>query len=113
MGLGFSNCRAHFSYSGFMNFRNKLVETLGYTHSLNSMYNDGTYVNMKTEPIFPLIDHSDCDGGLTVEEMKQILPQLKCIVGKWPKDDYEKTRGLELVEGMEISIELNEPMVFC
>jgi len=112
MGLGFSHGTAHFSYSGFMRFRNKLIGTLGYTHSLEMMYKDGTYTNMKTEAIYPLINHSDCDNELNVEEMQQILPQLKCIVNKWLDDDHDKTIGMALIEGMEIALEENEPLRF-
>jgi len=113
MGLGFSHGDVHFSYSGFMRFRNKLIETLGYTHSLESMYKDGTYINMKTEPIYPLINHSDCDGELTVDEMQQMLPQLKCIIKRWPDDDYDKSYGFKFIEGIELAVDENEPMVFC
>ncbi len=112
MGIDFSHCEAHWAYSGFMRFRSKLTETLGYTHSLNMMYEDGTYTRMQNEPIYPLIDHSDCDGNLSVEEMKQILPQLKDIINRWPDNEYDKKRGLELIEGMETAVTNNEPMVF-
>lgn len=112
MGLDFSHSCAHWAYSGFMRFRDKLTETLGYTCSLRTMYDDGTYMRMKNEPIFPLINHSDCDGELSVEEMQQILPQLKDIIERWEDDDYDKSQALQLIEGMEYAVASNEPMEF-
>ena len=112
MGLDFSHGNAHWSYSGFGHFRSKLVDTLGYTVPLNTMYEDGTYIRMKNEPIYPLINHSDCDGNLTVEEMQQILPQLEDIVNRWNDDEYDKTRGLQLIESMKEAIDDNEPLEF-
>jgi len=112
MGIDFSHGKAHWSYSGFMRFRARLAETLGYVDSLSHMYNDGTYTCMKNEAIYPLIDHSDCDGNLTVEEMQQIIPQLEDIINSWPADDGEKSRGKFLVESMKEAISENEPLEF-
>jgi len=112
MGIDFSHGDAHWSYSGFNNFRNSLVKTLGYTTSLHIMYEDGTYVRMQKEPIYPLINHSDCDGVLTVKEMQQVLPQLKDIVNCWPEGDYDKVRGLSFIDGIEEAINENESLEF-
>lgn len=114
MGIDFSHCNAHWAYSGFMGFRNELAKSLGYgaDKHLREMYGDGSYMEMQKEPIWPLIDHSDCDGVLTVEEMKQILPQLITIVGAWADDAYDKQRALELIEGMECAVADNEEMEF-
>jgi len=112
VGLGFSHGDAHWSYSGFMRFRNKLTETLGYTVPLGEMYYHGSHIQMKNEPIFPLINHSDCDGNLTVEEMQQILPQLEGIINRWDDDDYEKPLGLRFVTSIKEAIEADEPLEF-
>jgi len=76
MGIDFSHGEAHWAYSGFMRFRSLLASSLGYETPLMEMYDNGSHDVMENEPIYPLINHSDCDGELTVEEMKQILPQL-------------------------------------
>lgn len=82
------------------------------------MYDNGTYNVMKSEPIWPLINHSDCEGDLTIEEMKQILPQLIAIVNIWeeqPDDSagkYEIDSANELIDCMECAIECNEPLEF-
>ncbi len=111
MGIDFSHCNAHWAYSGFMRFRGRLALDLGYETPLREMYGDGSYTVMKDEPIWPLIDHSDCEDELTVSEMKQILPQLKQLVDAWD-DDFDKPRALELIEGMELAVDDNEPMEF-
>jgi len=112
MGINFSHCNAHWAYSGFMHFRSRLAADLGYDIPLREMYDNGTYTLMCEEPIYPLIDHSDCEGELLIGEMKQIVPQLKEIVEKWSDGDYDKARALELIEGMEYAIESNEPLEF-
>lgn len=112
MGIDFSHGDAHWAYSGFMHFRNKLTETLGYAVLLSTMYDDGSYTCMRNEPIWPLIDHSDCDGELTVEEMQQIIPQLENIINRWDEHDYDKVHGFELIESMREAIAENEPLEF-
>ena len=112
MGIDFSHGDAHWAYSGFMRFRNKLAETLGYAVSLSTMYDDGSYTRMRNEPIWPLIDHSDCDGDLTVEEMEQIIPQLENISNHWDEHDYDKVHGFELIESMREAIAEDEPLEF-
>ena len=69
MGLAFSYSDAHWSYSGFNRFRNNLVVALGYPISLDDMYETNTYGQLSRQGIYPLINHSDCDGYLTVNEM--------------------------------------------
>ncbi len=113
MGIDFSHGDAHWAYSGFMRFRGLLASSLGYAIPLRDMYDDGSYVCMENEAIWPLINHSDCDGELTVEEMEQILPQLKSILDNWNDDNNEKTRGMDLVESMEEAIIADEKLVFC
>lgn len=115
MGLDFTHGDAHWSYGGFMRFRARLIETLE-LGNLNDMYDDGSYYEkLENIPIFPLINHSDCDGELTVEEMKAIIPQLDLIVSMWESQqpsDYDAERGRQFVDGMKYAIEENEPMEF-
>lgn len=79
MGLDFSHGDCHFSYSGFMNFRSEIVKSIsGYSQpSLREMYENGEFKQLSNDPIYPLINHSDCDGKLTINEITQILPRLK------------------------------------
>jgi len=114
MGIDFSHGEAHWSYSGFMRFRARLIETLG-LGNLNEMYGDGSfYDKLKNIPIFPLINHSDCDGELTVEEMKQIIPQLDLIITLWESNggDYDSERARDFINGMKYAIEEDVPLEF-
>lgn len=113
MGIDFSHGEAHWAYSGFMRFRGMLATSLGYARPLHEMYDDGSYVCMEQEAIYPLINHSDCDGDLIVEEMNQILPQLKTIIAEWDDNDFDKQRGLDLIEGMELAVSEGVTFVFC
>ena len=92
------------------------MHSIGYTGNLRDRYENGSYIIMKDEPIYPLMDHSDCDGKLIVEEMKQILPQLETIINNWSDNDiykrHDKQTGLELIKGMKFAIERNESLEF-
>lgn len=114
MGLAFSHGDAHWAYSGFMRFRSRLAESLGYSETLHDMYNNGTYYCMENEAIWPLINHSDCDGVLSVEEMMQIIPQLQALINKWntARDEFHQHQGQLFINGMQHAISANEPMIF-
>jgi len=116
MGIDFSHGEARWAYSGFMRFRSRISETLGYG-DLKTMYDEGSHTAMQDEPIYPLINHSDCDGELTVKEMEMIIPQLESILTMWADKDKENVdgdvlRGRDLVEGMKDAIESDEVLEF-
>lgn len=56
------------------------------------------------DDIVPLLNHSDCDGVLTVEECKRVAPRLRELVANWEDDDFDKINALLLAEGMEEAI---------
>lgn len=113
MGIDFSHGEAHWSYSGFNRFRNKLAEALGFDVPSDGIYGSDFYMKLEEQPIFPLINHSDCDGNLTVEEMEQTLPQLEKIVDMWADDlGSEKGRGTLLIESMKAAIAAGKPLEF-
>ncbi len=118
MGIDFSYSDAHWSYGGFNRFRNNLVEALGYSISLDDMYETNTQDKLSHEGIYPLINHSDCDGYLTVKEMKRIIPQLKYILQIWENNfqmseyHYDIEMGRALVEGMEDAVDAEESIEF-
>lgn len=64
------------------------------------------------DPIKDLLLHSDCDGELSVEQMKVIMPRLKEMVAPWPEGDLDREKAFELVGGMELAISNNEPLAF-
>jgi len=111
MGLDFSHCDARWSYSGFGRFRTKLVQSLGIFVDV-SAYDNGVYRQAKFSGIWPLINHSDCDGKLTIREMKKIVPALKSILENWNPDDYDTESGKELLCGMEEAISKKQQLKF-
>jgi hypothetical protein len=115
MGIEFSHCDAHWGYTGFGRFRQKIANACGHIGNYYDNLHDDTPVEMGkyAKDIGPFLFHSDCDGELTPEEMKKIWPVLEHIVKLWDDDDYDKNQALELIDGMKFAISENEPIVFC
>ena len=113
MGLDFSHCDAHWSYSGFMSFRQRVANACGLPGNLFQHYDDGTFNQLKDHAVFPFIDHSDCDGELSVDEMQSVIPVLRDVVKQWSDDDYDKIQCLRLIDGMEKAVAAGEPLEFC
>ena len=112
MGIAFSHGDASWSYSGFMAFRTKIVNTIGLPGDLSEAYNDGFYKFLINDPIYAFINHSDCDGELSVEELEIIIPRLEEIINMWETDNYNKPHGLALLEGMKAAWDQDEPLEF-
>lgn len=112
MGLDFSHTDVRWSYTGFSIFRKKLAKQIGM--DLDKMVGFGgdiPFANFKDD-IIPLLDHSDCEGELTVQECKKVAPRLKELISNWEDDDFDKIRAIELAEGMEKAIACEEPLEF-
>ena len=115
MGIAFSHGNASWSYSGFMTFRTKIVNTIGLPGGLSEAYNDGSYKFLINDPIYAFINHSDCDGDLSVEELKVVAPRLEEIIESWETNhihNYDIISGKELVESMKRAISNNEKLGF-
>lgn len=113
MGLDFSHGDAHWGYSGFNIFREKLAHEIGMDLRTMEGFNGNIPFSKYNDDILPLLDHSDCDGELTVDECIKIVPRLREIIGKWSDDDRDKTRAMALADGMEEAINENEIFEFC
>lgn len=113
MGLDFSHGRARWGYGSFMKFRNRLTKACGLEGDLRENYGNGNYKKLKHHKLYPFINHSDCDGHLTVSEMEQIKPELEKIIKEWDDDDFHKIQTLDLIEGMEEAIANDEKLEFC
>ena len=126
MGLGFVGSKASWSYSGFMAFRCRIAAELGF--DLRDMQGfghiDGSHGGKSWDDIHdslvPLLNHSDCEGELSSEECAQVAPRLREIVSRWGVLDsrqeyaeYDRERGLLLVETMEECAKAGKPLVFC
>jgi hypothetical protein len=106
MGLDFSHCGAHWSYSGFYRFRERIARAIGLDYSSEIKWKD------IDSPLVPFLDHSDCGGELSPADCRQVARALKAIVNDWPDDDYDKQEALELIRGMEIAAAENAPLEF-
>ena len=82
MDLDFNHSDAHWSYGGFGNFRRRLANKIGI--NLSAMKGFGGDISFETikDNIEPFLNHSDCDGILTVEECEKVAPRLKELVNK-------------------------------
>jgi hypothetical protein len=113
MGIDFSHCGAHWSYSGFNAFRRRLANEIGM--NLDEMIGFGGDRAWEEfdDPILPLLNHSDCDGILTPEECGLIYLRLIELVSRWKKNDYDRLSGEELASGMKSAAMNNEEFQFC
>ena len=114
MGLGFSHGDAHWAYSGFDRFRVKLAREIGINLDLMDGFCEkgGISWSKVKDDIVPLLNHSDCDGELTVEECKKIWPRLKELIKDWEEGNRDKRGAYRLIEGMKEAIKMNEPLEF-
>lgn len=112
MGIDFSHGNAHWAYSGFNRFRTQLAEQVGI--KLKDMYGFGGKISWNgfNDDIVPLLNHSDCDGHLTPDECKRIVPRLKELIKDWDDIDGDKARAEDLINGMEDAINKNENLGF-
>lgn len=117
MGLDFNKSSACWSYSGFNQFREKLAKQIGFDLRKMEGFHEGEDAGIPwskiSDPLVPFLNHSDCDGKLTVEEMKQVSPRLAELVKDWSDDDLDKGHALQLCDDMNNCIEENEELVFC
>lgn len=114
MGLDFSHGDAHWSYSGFMRFRERLAKAEGFDlQTMAGFTAGGEPWSGVTTDLAPLLNHSDCDGELSPQECKQVAPRLKEIIGGWDLDDYDRRSGIELVAAMEYCAGNGESLEFC
>lgn len=96
--------RPYWSYSGFNIFRLELAKLIG----MNLMEMKGFSRNSEStqwdavpyDPIFPLLNHSDCDGELTPEECSEVYPRLRELLATYPYE-YDRAQGWMLADMME------------
>ncbi len=112
MGIDFSHGNAHWSYSGFNRFRMRLASEIGI--SLDDMEGYGGEYKWEiiSDPIKPLLTHSDCDGLLSPDVLFNVAQRLREIVSSWDDEDYDKFQAIELAEGMELAYHLKEDLIF-
>lgn len=130
MGIDFSHGDAHWSYSGFHQFRLRVAESIGI--NLDEMVGFGSFLDPDppkvpkkswdtvNDDIKYLLDHSDCDGGMTPEVCLKVAKRLREIITSWNTEstsdfrrDYNIEHGLALASGMEEAANKNDNFEFC
>lgn len=112
MGIDFSHCDAHWSYGGFHRFRIKLAAEVGIDLGSMAGFEGNKPWNNVKDDIVPLLKHSDCDGELSIDECKIVVPRLRQLVADWEDNSYDKVHALELAKGMEDAVKAARPLVF-
>jgi len=116
MGLNFKGTNICWSYSGFNIFRRELAKLIDV--DLKQMRGFGGKIPWETvdDDIVPFLHHSDCDGQLTVSQLKKVAPRLEELANKWDDHytDYSdhKSRALELAAFMRKRIKRKLPLIF-
>ena len=64
------------------------------------------------DAIVPLLNHSDCDGKLTIRECRKVAPRLRTLVEAWADDDYDKKMALRLADGMDEAVTNKKQFIF-
>lgn len=123
MGLDFIGAKAHWAYSGFNRFRERLAqearinlsEMQGFKTKDGTKF--GTVVKGKSwdkinDPIKYLLNHSDCEGQISSQRCGLIIPRIKELIKNWDDNDYDKQEALKLVNGMEDCFLNKNPLIF-
>lgn len=117
MGVNFSHCKAHWSYSGFNRFRGKLASHFGIAWPEN-IFEAAKIMDKKWEainhPVMTLLNHSDCDGHIDAEKCYELADVIEPVITSWEFtnaiNDY--TSGLELIKGLRLAGDKKEKFVF-
>jgi len=113
MGLDTTHGCYHGGYRSFNTHRERIAKAIGF--HLRSMEGFGGSVSFDTmnHPIKPLLDHSDCDGELSVDDCKSIVKGIEMIAEHF-EEKYEDTLQMlgQFREGCLLAIKNNEVVKF-
>ena len=119
MGLDTTHDAWHGPYSNFNNWREYLAEKVGF--NLREMIGFGGSKEWTAElmehDLYPLLNHSDCDGILTVEDCKRVSIGLQNMIDymsqvKFEFEEYQLRRCIKFRNGCGLAISKNEPIKF-
>jgi len=123
---GYEGKTAHWSYSGFSEFRLRLANEANI--HLKSMQGFGGSMEWSNDDIVPLLHHSDCDGDLSPEDCAKVAPRLLELISEWnsmqerftgpemPEDfifRYDKQQATLLAQQMKYCAENKVKLQFC
>lgn len=117
MGLDL-NTGHHWSYSRFAQRRNELALLIGI--KLESMAGFGgiqaSWSDLPEDPLHALLNHSDCDGDLSIKECRGINRRLHELLIAHPKLVAQSPQLYEFIhdwiEATELAIDGNMPIQF-
>jgi hypothetical protein len=123
MGLNTSFNAWDGAYSSFGQWRKWLANQIGINLELMEGFGGQIeWTPYKRKNLYPLLDHSDCDGELTVAQCKRVLKGLEAILKKYPNHEtmnrYIDENGWQVdkvkifIKGCKKAIAANQPIVF-
>lgn len=122
--LTYSICPS-WSYSGFMRFRDRLL--YGFGMNVHQLYESHSIKLNAAQPLdgpwskvpqglYPLINHSDCDGDLSPENCELVADAMEPIVRAWnageTDEGYDRMMGLRMVSLMRIASQYSKRLEF-
>ena len=116
MGLDTTHNAWHGPYSSFNRFRFSLAKQIGIDLDQYYGYGDG-HLNLEdiAHDIQPLLNHSDCDGELSVAECQRVASGLNSILDNFldiPADSNFKDQIKAFRDGCLLAVSKNEPILF-
>lgn len=118
MGLDTTHNCWHGPYSSFNNFRYSLGHQIGIDLDNYIGYGDHGTISINTieHDLFPLFNHSDCDGYLTPEESERIVKGLNSVLENFNEDikvyPNFKNQIIQFRDGCLDAISKNEVIEF-
>lgn len=116
MGLDTSHNCWHGPYSSFSRFRKSLGEQIGINLNEYDGFGGEKSFDTLTHDVRPLLDHSDCDGQLSVKEAKQVADGLTSILKNFNEnlkmDMLFKSQIIQFRDGCLDAVRRNEIIDF-
>lgn len=116
MGLDTSHDCGHFSYSGFHAFRQWLARRVGI--NLDEMQGFGgqtSWPDKDDEPLVILLNHSDAEGEIAVEDLRPLAKRLRVLDGSLNMSepaDWRVVAARRFADGLERAADVGEPVEF-
>ena len=112
MSFYFQGSSAQWSCAGFNQFRQKLATSAGFELSSMAGFGGSTRWDKLSDAITPLIAGIDLKSsmGLSVSEMRKLIPRLRQLIRKWAPEDFDKQQARQLARDMARLVQTNTPL---
>lgn len=106
------NGRLGISYGGFMRFRERLCEDVGWG-SIHEYVGFGGEKQWPTDkPLVNLLHHSDCEGELWGWECEGLADAIRAVIRLWPENDHYREYGERLASLIEAASDAGSVIEF-